>query len=85
MTRQNPHAKAAGAVPNRSTNAGLIEVNIQYRDLEELILDPRNPRQHSQKQINQIADSIREFGFVVPIVIDDQGHVVMGHGRLLAA
>jgi DNA modification methylase len=85
VTRQNPHAKAAGAVPNRSTNAGLIEINIQYRDLEELILDPRNPRQHSQKQINQIADSIREFGFVVPIVIDDQGHVVMGHGRLLAA
>jgi DNA modification methylase len=82
VTRQNPHAKA---VPNRSTNAGLIEVNIQYRDVEELILDPRNPRQHSQKQINQIDDSIREFGFVVPIVIDDQGHVVMGHGRLLAA
>ena len=86
VTRQNPPAKqAAGTVPNRSTNVGLIEVNVQYRDLEELILDPRNPRQHSQKQIGQIADSIREFGFIAPVVIDDRGHVIIGHGRVLAA
>jgi DNA modification methylase len=86
VTRQNPPAKqAAGAVPSRSTNVGLIEVNVQYCDLEELILDPRNPRQHSQKQIGQIADSIREFGFIAPVVIDDRSNVIIGHGRVLAA
>ncbi len=77
---EDPRAIRAGL-----TNAGLIEIGVQYRELSALILDPRNPRQHSQKQINQIADSVREFGFVVPIVIDDQGHIVLGHGRLLAA
>jgi ParB-like chromosome segregation protein Spo0J len=41
--------------------------------------------QHSQKQISQIADSIKEFGFIAPIVIDDRGHVIIGHGRVLAA
>src|SRR5260370_36183646 len=86
VSRKNPLAKeAAGAAPDRSTNAGLIEVNVQYRDLEELILDPRNPRQHSQKQIGQIADSIRDFGFIAPVVIDDRGQVIIGHGRVLAA
>ena len=66
-----------------ATNAGLIEIEIQYRALEDLILDSRNPRQHSQAQVNQIADSIRD-GFVMPVVIDDSGHVVIGHGRVLA-
>jgi ParB-like chromosome segregation protein Spo0J len=71
--------------PRESTNAGLIEIGIQYRSLESLVLDSRNPRQHPQAQVNQIADSIREFGFLMPVVIDDLGHVVIGHGRLLAA
>jgi DNA modification methylase len=68
-----------------ATNAGLIEIQIQYRSVGDLVLDPRNPRQHSQSQVNQIADSIREFGFVTPIVVDDTGQVVIGHGRVLAA
>jgi len=44
-----------------------------------------NPRQHSQRQINQIADSIREFGFIMPLVVDPRGQVVIGHARVLAA
>jgi DNA modification methylase len=70
---------------NAATNAGLIEVQIEYRRVTELILDSRNPRQHSQRQINQLADSIREFGFVMPVVADERGQVVIGHGRILAA
>ncbi|MBP0113886.1 ParB N-terminal domain-containing protein [Bradyrhizobium vignae] len=66
-------------------NAGLVELQIQYRAVEDLVLDPRNPRQHSQSQVNQIADSICEFGFVMPIVVDDTRQVVIGHGRVLAA
>src|SRR6266576_3496023 len=78
--------KAASTIRrNVATNAGLIEIQIQYRAVGDLVLDPRNPRQHSQSQVNQIADSIREFGFVMPIVIDDTGQVVIGHGRVLAA
>src|SRR5438067_1822774 len=76
---------ASKARRNAATNAGLIEVQIQYRAVGDLALDPRNPRQHPQRQVNQIADSIREFGFVMPVVIDDTGQVVIGHGRVLAA
>jgi DNA modification methylase len=75
----------AGSRARRATNAGLIEIQIEHRAVGDLALDPRNPRQHSQRQINQIADSIREFGFVMPVVIDDTGQVVIGHGRVLAA
>jgi DNA modification methylase len=70
---------------NAATNAGLIEIQIQYRAVADLLLDSRNPRQHSQRQVNQLADSIREFGFVMPVVADDRGQVVIGHGRVLAA
>jgi hypothetical protein len=76
---------APGTRGNTTTNAGLIEIQIQYRAVADLVLDPRNPRQHSQNQVNQIADSIREFGFVMPIVVDHTGQVVIGHGRVLAA
>jgi hypothetical protein len=46
--------------------------------------DPVNPRLHSKKQIRQIANSIREFGFNTPVLIDRDGNVMCGHGRLLA-
>ncbi len=45
----------------------------------------RNPRTHSKKQIRQIAASIREFGFVNPVLIDEANLVIAGHGRLAAA
>jgi hypothetical protein len=45
----------------------------------------RNPRTHSKKQLRQIADSIRTFGWTNPILIDDKGVVLAGHGRLAAA
>jgi hypothetical protein len=49
-----------------------------------LKLDPGNPRKHSKKQIGQIARSIKEFGFNVPIIVDADLQVIAGHGRLLA-
>jgi DNA modification methylase len=45
----------------------------------------RNPRTHSEKQINQIANSIREFGFTNPVLIDSDRRVIAGHGRIEAA
>ena len=58
----NKAAKTASkARGNAGSNAGLIEVHIEYRAVGDLVLDPRNPRQHSLSQIDQIADSIREF------------------------
>src|ERR1700751_4616884 len=61
------------------------ELSITYRPIGELKPDPKNPRSHTPKQVRQIAKSIRQFGFVVPIVVDQHGNVIAGHGRLLAA
>jgi DNA modification methylase len=69
----------------RATNAGLVEIQIQYRAVADFKLDARNPRQHSERQVKQLAASIQEFGFVMPVVVDDRGRVVIGHGRVLAA
>ncbi len=44
-----------------------------------------NAHTHSKKQIRQIADSVAAFGFVVPIVIDEAGNIIAGHGRYEAA
>jgi len=57
---------------------------VVHRRIDELKPDPANPRLHSKKQIRQIARSIETFGFNVPILIDHDGKVIAGHGRLLA-
>jgi DNA modification methylase len=56
-----------------------------YRPLDELRRHPANPRRHSKKQIRQIAESIKTFGFIVPILIERYGNVIAGEARLLAA
>jgi hypothetical protein len=53
--------------------------------VDELIPYENNPRKHSRAQIEQICDSIEEFGFVAPIIIDEANIVIAGHGRLQAA
>ena len=45
----------------------------------------RNARTHSKKQIRQIADSIKRFGFTTPILIDEGNEIIAGHGRVAAA
>ena len=46
---------------------------------------PGNARTHSRKQLRQIADSIRTFGFTNPVLIDEGGSILAGHGRVEAA
>jgi hypothetical protein len=46
---------------------------------------PGNARTHSKKQIRQIADSIRQFGFNNPVLIGEDGGIIAGHGRVEAA
>src|SRR2546430_14055126 len=60
-------------------------VDICWIAIDKLTPNGRNARTHSRKQIHQIADSIQAFGFVVPILIDDDGVIIAGHGRYAAA
>jgi len=58
---------------------------VEIWDIERLIPSARNARTHSDAQVAEIAGSIAAFGFMVPIVVDSQGLIVAGHGRVLAA
>lgn len=60
-------------------------LEIEYLDVDSLIPYVNNSRTHSEEQINQICSSIKEFGFTNPLLIDDDGGIIAGHGRLLAA
>jgi DNA modification methylase len=60
-------------------------IAMQWSAVDALKPNARNARTHSKKQIRQIADSIAAFGFVVPILIDDGGVIIAGHGRYAAA
>lgn len=54
-------------------------------EIEKVIPYPKNAKKHPEKQIRQLAVSIREFGFNQPIVVDKKMVVIAGHGRLAAA
>ncbi|MDZ7736895.1 MAG: ParB/Srx family N-terminal domain-containing protein [Gammaproteobacteria bacterium] len=56
-----------------------------YRPITALTPYTNNPRTHSKHQIRQIADSIQQFGFTNPLLIDGNNGVIAGHGRLEAA
>jgi DNA modification methylase len=58
---------------------------VERRKVSELIPYIRNSRTHSDKQVAQIAASIREWGWTVPILVDENGNVIAGHGRIMAA
>lgn len=63
----------------------LRKLKVEYRSITSLKSYPRNPRTHSDKQIHQIAESIKRFGFTNPILIDADGGIIAGHGRVEAA
>ena len=62
-----------------------INQTIELAKVESLIPYVRNSRTHSDQQVAQIAASIKEFGFTNPVLVDADGGIIAGHGRLLAA
>lgn len=73
----------------RNRRAGAIATpsiqKITRRPIATLAPWSRNARAHSKKQIGQIAESIRRFGFTSPVLIDEAGTILAGHGRVAAA
>lgn len=58
---------------------------IERYSVKSLIPYARNARTHSDAQVSQIAASIKEWGWTTPILIDEDGGIIAGHGRVLAA
>ncbi|NLV87315.1 MAG: site-specific DNA-methyltransferase [Clostridiales bacterium] len=54
-------------------------------DIDKLVPYARNARTHSKEQILQLRASLREFGFINPIIVDKDLNIIAGHGRILAA
>lgn len=73
-----PRAKPA---PERAWPADTVE----RRSVKSLLAYPRNPRTHSEQQVEQLAASMKEYGWTIPVLVDEQGIVIAGHGRLQAA
>ena len=81
-----------GFVPSEQVPPPRIEVSmipenyaLERVDVSALSAFAGNPRTHSDSQIDQIAASIREFGWTNPILVDAGGTIIAGHGRLEAA
>ena len=58
---------------------------VERRPIADLTPYANNSRTHSDEQVAQIAASITEFGFTVPVLVDEDGGIIAGHGRVLAA
>lgn len=58
---------------------------LQLVPIDRLIPYVNNARTHSAEQINKLRSSLREFGFINPVIIDSDYNVIAGHGRIMAA
>lgn len=63
----------------------MAALQIEYLAAQALKPYPRNARTHSKKQLRQIGESIKTFGFTNPVLIDDDNLILAGHGRVEAA
>jgi ParB-like chromosome segregation protein Spo0J len=58
---------------------------VEQWDINKLVPYARNARTHTDEQVAQIAASIKEWGFTTAVLVDEQGGIIAGHGRTLAA
>lgn len=63
----------------------MVKKKIEYINTEELVPYKKNSRTHSEEQIKQISESMKEFGFTNPVLIDEENEIIAGHGRVLGA
>jgi ParB-like chromosome segregation protein Spo0J len=77
---------AAGISSSPKARLELADVpRIEWAPIADIRPNPKNARTHSKKQIRQIAASIRKFGFLNPLIVDDENMILAGHGRLEGA
>src|SRR5262249_23485348 len=69
----------------KSFTAGIRDLAVEYKPVAMLKPYQRNARTHSRKQIPQIDESIRRFGFTNPVLVGDDLAIIAGHGRVEAA
>src|SRR5262245_5327080 len=72
-------------LPIQNSGLDLRDLVVEQVLISSLKPYPTNPRTHTRKQIRQIAESIRTFGWTNPVLVDADGRIIAGHGRVEAA
>lgn len=80
-----PPVPTAAPTPSEADLFASLDLCITRRVVAHLKPSPRNARTHSEAQIHKLMRSVLRFGFVNPLLIDENGEVIVGHGRLEAA
>ena len=82
QTKQEKVAKRAAFLRGGKMNTSK---NFQQVPVNKLVPYANNARKHSAEQVNKIRASLREFGFINPVIIDKDFGIIAGHGRVMAA
>jgi ParB-like nuclease domain len=77
--------RALGRKAGKETVASNLDPQIEGRPIGPLRPYERNARKHPPEQVAQIAASIREWGWTMPVLVDEQDLIIAGHGRVEAA
>ena len=80
-----PGASSPADLVNSIPSVPVSPQVVEMRSVDDLVPYARNARIHSPSQISLLRSSLREFGFVNPVLIDRAGNIIAGHGRILAA
>ncbi len=85
MTDPSEFMAPVDAVSGGAGRPSKQRIEVRWLPVEALRPDDRNARVHVPRQVARIADSIAAFGFNVPVLVDENGGIIAGHGRALAA
>ena len=84
-TQRRRQARVADAQDSGPSSPAWPADRVERWPIQRLLAYPQNPMQHSEASIRQIAASIVEFGWTMPVLVDEDGVIIAGHARLLAA
>ena len=82
---QSKSLRASTALPNQLAAIEQRLGPIEYRPVESLKAYANNPRKHPEKQLVKLSASIREFGFALPVLVDEDNTIIAGEARVVAA
>src|ERR1700710_715224 len=85
VTKPLSSSSGSGDIPGSASNAGWPADRVERWPIDRLVPYARNARTHSDGQVAQIAASIAEWGWTMPVLVDEAGMLIAGHGRILAA
>lgn len=82
---RRPRAKPAAKAANDPSTPLWPADRVSRKKVTDLVPYARNARLHTDEQVDQLAASMKEWGFTMPVLIDGKNEIIAGHGRVLAA